>query len=176
MTVVEERESNIPLYAIPLAEFQTPFRETPLPYSFPQQVTRANFRGFLTDVFAKAQGRPMATRAYFAWLALNQGFDYKQTLGNFLDAGGVSCLSPQEQQAILKVFRRVPEHQAKVGSVLLLDAEWVSGRINSVLMLLIQTKGSLPLTLLPEDMRGMPWHSFLKKLSGYVATAKRDAA
>jgi hypothetical protein len=97
-------------HVIHLYEFLSSPPDTPTPYKAPEQWTRENFSGAVTDSFAKSQGSIMAQFAVLEWQRLNHGFAYAPTFENFLEAGGHTRLSQAEQDSMITAFNRVNQH------------------------------------------------------------------
>lgn len=105
-------EAGIPpqAYAISLDEFSTHFSDTPIPYKEGNKVTRQNLTPFFIHSFAVSRGQISAQALYLDWKGINDGFDYRETLENLFQAGGVNSLGNVEVSQIASAIKRISAH------------------------------------------------------------------
>lgn len=89
----------------------------PLPYRDGELVTRQNFGSFLERSFAFSRGNVRWQIGYLEWIKAQTGFDYEITLKNFLQVGGFTSLSLDEQQAFIQAFESVMKHKTSEDNV-----------------------------------------------------------
>ena len=103
------------LYFIPSDKFKFEAApELPLPYIFPELVSRENYLGFLIDGFFKARGWIGFHRDHWGLVSKYTGFQWKKTLGIFLENGGWDILGMEEKQRFIGVAERISQHQGKL--------------------------------------------------------------
>lgn len=107
---LSEQDRPIP-YSILLSEFQKTPPENPQKNPGLERVNRENFMGTFITTFAISIGDPGAQLNILHWMEVNQGFNHEETLKNFLQAGGSTCLSLQEKTMFFDAFRRVRNHE-----------------------------------------------------------------
>lgn len=86
-------------------------------YKKGEQITRDNFSDFLSKSFAVSGGGKVYQYIYFRWLEETTGFDWKKTLLNFREAGGLDKLSQIERETFAADFKRVFEAHYGEGTI-----------------------------------------------------------
>ncbi len=101
-------------YTIPTEAFLGPIEDISEDTDIESPVTRENFTAQMLESFAKSRGVIPAQVSILEWKMANDGFDYQETLTNYIAAGGYNALSTKEQYLIITFFRRVAKHAEKL--------------------------------------------------------------
>ena len=104
MEVVRERITQVPII-----DFETPPHQIEK-YKFGGQVNRNNFTPFLIDTYAKSRGNTSLHAYQISWIKRQTGVDIAGILTNFLEIGGINCLTPDEITLLQDAYSRVKQH------------------------------------------------------------------
>lgn len=126
-TETEVVDTPVQQYFLSEADFQRTLSTPPIPYQAGDRITRENFVPFLISAFAISMGLPEAFNDYFYWLRDNEQFDGKQTIENFLSAGGWNTLSEEEKTLFFQAVhsrKRHAEVQKKSTTKKARESDW----------------------------------------------------
>lgn len=96
-------------YSLTRKDFNTQ-PDFPVPYKFPERVTRASFTDWFIQSFAISRGQPEIQALWMRYCSLQTGFQVPSSLLAFEWAGGVEGLSKAEGQKFREAFMRVKAH------------------------------------------------------------------
>lgn len=170
-------------HTISVADFKKPSQQS-TSYSAPDIFNRASFASGIAYSFAISRGDPSVQMAFFDWKRLNQEENIPITLQNFEKAGGINCLTLEEQTVWIAIYRRVKEH-----ATLLKKKEDVyhgdRQKVDREILWKIQSDisnyehypneyGTEPF-LSEAEMKGMSWQDFKDRVNQHFATQQQEA-
>jgi len=97
-------------YEIPVDDFIAPGPTSPTQYDASQRVNRESFMSLIIDSFAKSRGEPACQYFFLEWFEVHNGLKYRNTLINYMEAGGWDFFSAEEQEMFVAAYRSVSEH------------------------------------------------------------------
>lgn len=110
-----ENRSQKPLSVIPVDSFKAPPTEINQ-YTFPEPISRENYTNFLIQSFGITAGDARAQSLWMKYVGHISNSDTKESLSNFMSAGGLNSLIPAEHAMFKRAFDRVKLHgEERVG-------------------------------------------------------------
>ena len=136
-------------------------------YTFGEVPHRSNFIPAVISTFGYSRGFTDAQAACFQFLEEYSGFCYKQSIENYLVAGGFSVLRQEEQALVVKTVRGVRGTRGHRTELTQASSEEIGEGFDRYLIRVMEEKNPY-LQMITEGKRLEPY-AFLGKLKGNVA-------
>ncbi len=158
--LIDAKDGRIPdvptRYALTAEDLISPLVGDPVPYREGDYVSRQNLTPFLVHSFAVSRGYKNAHELYFNWKQDNEGFMYRETLAEYLKAGGKRLLTEAEIELIASAVRRIDIHKTYDVDLTKLHADGIATYFNGQISLLVENVGFRGSSIVHRDtLKGM---------------------
>lgn len=135
-------------------------------YTFGEVPHRSNFIPAVISTFGYSRGFTDAQAACFQFLEEYSGFCYKNSIENYLVAGGFSILRPEEQTMVIKTVRGVRGTRGHKTGLIQARSEEIGEGFDRYLIRAMEEKN--PYLQKITNGKSLKPNAFLSKLKEYV--------